>query len=554
MISPSPSEPSMTAQLGNAATLRTVRLVDLVLDSAYQCRAGMDDATVSTYAQHLSEGGTFPPVRAMEVEGRLLLVDGWHRYRATERATFMVTTEDGCSRSIPTSERTIDVEVEQGDRRAALLAAVRANGDHGLPRSMADKRRAVRTLLGDAEWCKLSARELGKLAGVSHTFVDQRRAAYGVKTGTVLKDADIQRVDSEPPAKWRELLSETTDTYYRDAVEKVRCAAGPLDLIAAGALGEIGKRAQLLRRRELATEEWPWPEDVGHPSMSVNMAHIEARCARLDTIPDLVKAVCAANGILDDKQREQLYAVIEKAQQIKGARESYQVKGLRELLDGRAAFIAQLCAIDARRAVAEEKRRSQSDQPYDVGPRIMRMTDPTEQAAAILAVDGSALGYISGPKLPPEVRDGAYRERMIADGREGPPCVRPSCRGWTYQNRYGHGSCGICGVGQIEWTNNARNTMTFVAELLKHEGYGFVVDGVVIDRRVIDAIAGIRDNRSGTTKISGPVGIAVRKLVVQTPPKVMLVDPKQPEPEEEEPEEPEEDEEEGEDDDDGEEF
>ena len=56
-----------------------------------------------------------------------------------------------------------------------MLFSVGANAAHGLPRTREDKRPAVLTLLGDAEWSKWSDREIARQCGVAHSFVGSLR-------------------------------------------------------------------------------------------------------------------------------------------------------------------------------------------------------------------------------------------------------------------------------------------------------------------------------------------------------------------------------------------
>jgi Protein of unknown function (DUF3102) len=76
----------------------------------------------------------------------------------------------------------------------AVLYSVGANSTHGLRRTNDDKRRAVETLLNDAEWIKWSDYEIARRTGTSHTFVSLIRPSlatvaseriYTTKQGTV---------------------------------------------------------------------------------------------------------------------------------------------------------------------------------------------------------------------------------------------------------------------------------------------------------------------------------------------------------------------------------
>jgi len=203
--------------------LELVRLPEL------QCRAGIRAETVREYADALQRGVNFPPLLAVREGDAVLLVDGWHRAAAAE----LVRQERLTTRIIT------------GDRRTALLLAVGANGAHGLPRTQVDKRRAVRALLQDPEWCKESSRELGERADVSHAFVSKVRRAYNVKRAERLTEERIEEVDGDLPAAWAALV--THPALERD-IRKIR-ALSTLEELDRAALGH--QDAMILRLHEL---------------------------------------------------------------------------------------------------------------------------------------------------------------------------------------------------------------------------------------------------------------------------------------------------------------
>jgi hypothetical protein len=140
--------------------VRLVLISDLVLDPAAQPRSRIDDATVEEYREAAAAGAKFtPPVVAFDDGDRLWVGDGFHRVLATRAAGLEV----------------IEAEVRPGTRRDAVLYSCGANAFHGLKRSPADKRRAVATLLRDAEWGLWSDREVARRAGVSPTYVGEVR-------------------------------------------------------------------------------------------------------------------------------------------------------------------------------------------------------------------------------------------------------------------------------------------------------------------------------------------------------------------------------------------
>jgi len=123
----------------------------IVADEEVQPRAALSQETITEYAQHMAAGVQFPPVVTFLDGTYYWLADGFHRLEAAKKA--------GLS--------TILAEVQQGERRLALLHAVQANSEHGLPRTNADKRKAVETLLLDPEWGVWSNNEIARRCAVS---------------------------------------------------------------------------------------------------------------------------------------------------------------------------------------------------------------------------------------------------------------------------------------------------------------------------------------------------------------------------------------------------
>jgi len=74
----------------------------------------------------------------------------------------------------------------------ALLYSISSNAAHGLPRSNADKRKAVRLLLADAEWGQWSHREIARRCQVSQWFVSRLRKGAS-HNGYELKPRKVKR-------------------------------------------------------------------------------------------------------------------------------------------------------------------------------------------------------------------------------------------------------------------------------------------------------------------------------------------------------------------------
>lgn len=123
----------------------------IIADEQFQPRAILSQETINDYAQHMMAGVQFPPVIVFLDGTAYWLADGFHRVEAAKKA----------------GQSTILAEVHQGDRHLAVLYAVRANCEHGLPRTNEDKRKAVEILLLDPQWGAWSNNEIARRCAVS---------------------------------------------------------------------------------------------------------------------------------------------------------------------------------------------------------------------------------------------------------------------------------------------------------------------------------------------------------------------------------------------------
>jgi hypothetical protein len=141
------------------STITRIPLDAIQVDSAVQQRAaGTSQDVVDDYAEAMLNGAEFPPIDVFgDGDGPFHLGDGFHRLKA-----FPLAHPD---------VKDIECEVHPGNRDDALLFACGANAQHGLPRSRADKRKAVTTLLLSERWAGWSDREIARQCAVSHTYV-----------------------------------------------------------------------------------------------------------------------------------------------------------------------------------------------------------------------------------------------------------------------------------------------------------------------------------------------------------------------------------------------
>ena len=138
-----------------------LELSRIVIDGGTQPRVAIDDAVVADYAEALRQGAAFPPVVVFHDGAKYWLADGFHRYHAHRHA----------------GRDKIEAEVRKGTLREAMLHSFGANADHGLRRSVDDKREAVTRMLQDEEWATWVDNEIARQCRVSQPFVAKLRSS-----------------------------------------------------------------------------------------------------------------------------------------------------------------------------------------------------------------------------------------------------------------------------------------------------------------------------------------------------------------------------------------
>ena len=131
---------------------RMVKLSELMLSKSYQPRSGLDEETIAEYADEIADG-SFPAVEVVHIDDKFFVVDGFHRVEAAREAKI----------------KEIKAVVRKGDKHLAQWLAASSNRKHGLRRTNADKRRAVRMATLAAPHASL--REVAEHCGVSHELV-----------------------------------------------------------------------------------------------------------------------------------------------------------------------------------------------------------------------------------------------------------------------------------------------------------------------------------------------------------------------------------------------
>lgn len=139
-----------------------IEIARIKTDGGTQPRVSLNQETVAEYRDAYKAGVKLPPVTLFYDGADYWLADGFHRFFAARDAGLTEIYE----------------EIQPGTQRDAILYSLSANAKHGLRRTNADKRKAVQTLLDDAEWSKWSDREIAKRCAVGYDLVADIRKSH----------------------------------------------------------------------------------------------------------------------------------------------------------------------------------------------------------------------------------------------------------------------------------------------------------------------------------------------------------------------------------------
>jgi hypothetical protein len=151
---------------------RLVPLRDITVDQSVQARLLIAPAAVELFAAMYREdadatNGRLPPVLLVETaKKQLILADGITRFEAARRSGIDA----------------IPATINQGTLRDAILLNIMENARHGVPLTIAERRRAAQRLLTDSEWRTISDREIGRRCGLDNKTVNSLRREHAPNT------------------------------------------------------------------------------------------------------------------------------------------------------------------------------------------------------------------------------------------------------------------------------------------------------------------------------------------------------------------------------------
>lgn len=277
-----------------SSVVQNLKLEQIRTDGGTQPRTALNESTVADYAEAITDGAKLPPVVVFHDGADYWLADGFHRFFAVKKI----------------GGYDIDADVRSGTKRDAVLYSVGANASHGLRRTNEDKRKAVMTLLEDAEWAKWSDREIARQCHVSpHTVADARRAicanaqmpaerkverngkTYEQNTANIGKKKDAAPVAAAPAKKpARTLEAESLPEEQMDANDVLAEAHHTITELAAE-VDELNDR--LAARNMDASEEEKYQAFTTITALRGQIKTLEEENAALKASRDTYMQKCA---------------------------------------------------------------------------------------------------------------------------------------------------------------------------------------------------------------------------------------------------------------------
>jgi hypothetical protein len=400
----------VASQKGPVTTLS----IDVIRrDGGTQPRTAIDDEIVREYADYITAGVKFPPLRVFWDGSTHWLADGFHRVAAYLKA----------------GVNAVECEVYTGTQQDAQWYSFSANKAHGLRRNNADKQQAVRAALAHDRAAGLSDAMIAEHVGVSDRMIAEHRKAITPngsesnrrtgRDGRTIDTAKIGRRKSESLPK-RKALDELRTKLEAGKAARAENALDALDPeVAQVEKLTDGLRQPVIVQSQKPAEEPPKPaalqteEPVNESSQPVivqaesleelqgpiqiqppslyRMRRGQAPAAvanKVDRVETLVKKLCCMSYPMADAF---LYCVIERVHAVRNQR------------------AAPTNAPHNENALPEEARHLNSEASRE--PEIATDTPPVDVDSADLIDDAETAAHDklenAGEVLAPIHEDGA---------------------------------------------------------------------------------------------------------------------------------------------------
>jgi hypothetical protein len=283
---------------------KPMNIHNIRIDGGTQSRVAINQEAVAEYAAVLKDGDYLPEVVVFFDGVENWLADGFHRFHA----------------HLAAGKASIVVDKRKGTQRDAILYSLNANTVHGLRPTNDDKRKAVLTMLTDAEWSEMSERAIARHCGVSHTFVSNLKTPPatgnvatpdGENTGNVATQsaASSGNVATSKGSATGNVATKTVSQSQAQADQNAEDAHGDSDPIAM--LEEAEKRIAALQQELFAVEaddlkaetlKWKRVADVATRRQNELMDTVNAREKELQRQANWLKRIGTALGEEDNSK------------------------------------------------------------------------------------------------------------------------------------------------------------------------------------------------------------------------------------------------------------
>jgi ParB-like chromosome segregation protein Spo0J len=191
-----------------------LELTSIRVDGGTQSRLELNQEVVNEYAEHMKEGGAFPPVVVFQDGSNYWLADGFHRYFATKK----------------NKGKTIKVEVQAGTQEEAVLFSFSANSNRGLRMTAADKRNIVIRMLTSQTWGSWADAAIARHVGITGMTVGRIRKGLDKPEKPKKEKVPKQEIYRPEPVQEDSRVEELSETVDQLAQENERLK----DKIAVG--------------------------------------------------------------------------------------------------------------------------------------------------------------------------------------------------------------------------------------------------------------------------------------------------------------------------------
>lgn len=190
--------------------IRKLPLVKILLKEECQNRTSLNVEIIKEYKSSMEQGDKFPPIEVFEVDGKYILVDGFHRVEAQKRIRTEVMASNPRSKEFQKIEAIV---ISTGTMREATLYATTTNRTHGLQRTTEDKKKAIRRFCNLENTEKYSERQIARTLSVTPYLVRK------IMAEEMVKPKQVKRVDREVKEELT-LLSKMDDEFKKEEVKE----------------------------------------------------------------------------------------------------------------------------------------------------------------------------------------------------------------------------------------------------------------------------------------------------------------------------------------------